>query len=147
MIRIEGLGGLTEKRRRFAGVARRLAKFERLHHSVGGALRSWVRRNYNARGALLAELPAGWPPLAGATLVSRRRRGKGSAILEDSGKLRAGTVLTVDARQAVLDNPVPYAVRHQLGQEVPRRPIFPGTRQARAIVLPAAVRHVEEIVG
>ena len=147
MIRIEGLSGLPEKRRRFAVVASRLADFQNLHLSAGSALRSWVRRNYDAQGALLAELPAGWPPLARATLLSRRRRGRSSAILQDSGKLRAGTELTVDARQVVLDNPVPYAARHQLGRGVPRRPIFPGTGQAREIVLPALVRHVEEILG
>lgn len=147
MIRIRGLGGLRAEQQRLRRVARRLSDFQDAHTAAGKALRDWVRRNHDARGALHEELPGGWPPLARATLAARRGRGGGTAILEVTGRLRAGTVLKVNAQQAVLDNPVPYAARHQLGQGVPRRPIFPGLRQARSIAVEAIMRHMEEATG
>ena len=144
MIRLSGLDALNRERLRLRKVRRRLSDFSTLHRRTGAALLGWVGRNFEAWGALLEEAPSGWPPLARATLASRARRGRGSAPLQDSGRLRAGFVLTVGMGSAVLDNPVPYAPLHQLGQGVPRRPIFPGARQARAIVLPETLRHVEE---
>lgn len=147
MIRIDVLSALRSERSRLNAMARRLGNFQPLHAAAGKAVRGWVRRNYDARGALHEDFPIGWPPLAPSTLASRRRRGRGTKILEDSGRLRAGTVLAVDAHRAELSNPTPYAVYHQFGQGVPRRPIFPGERHARAIAIPAIVRHMEEILG
>ena len=147
MIRLSGLGSLRAEQQRLRRLVMRLSDFQEVHAAAGRALRGWVRLNYDASGALHAELSGGWPPLAKATQAARRRRGRGTALLEDTGRLRAGTVLSSNARQAVLANPVPYAVRHQLGQGVPRRPIFPGMRQARSIAVKAISRHMEEILG
>ncbi len=111
---------------------------------MGGALRVWIDRNFQAEGRLGAGSPAGWPPLAPATVAARRRRGRGRRILEDTGRLRRGFRMTVGAEQVRLFNPVPYAARHQHGLGVPRRPFLPGTSQARRIVHPVVERFIEE---
>ncbi len=147
MIRMLGLERLPRSAKRLQAVREELLNFRVLHNVTGRRLTEWVQRNFAARGALLEDFPSGWPPLARATLASRRRRARGSSPLEDSGALRKGMVLQVNARQALLDNPVPYAARHQLGLGVPRRPFFPGAAQARRIVLPPARRYVEEALG
>ncbi len=141
---LDGLETLRPARARLAGARQALAAFRPLHERAGSELERWVARNIAAAGALLEEFPSGWPPLARATLAARRRRGLGTRPLVATGRLREGVTLTVGPRAAVLDNPVPYAPRHQTGRGVPRRPFFPSAAQAERIVLPAALHHLRK---
>jgi phage gpG-like protein len=138
---IEGLAPLRQWLRR---AWTRLGDRARLHAAAGRAVTDWVDRNFEAEGRLAADSPGGWPPLGRGTLAARRRAGLGSKPLQASGRLRAGVRLRGDADAAVIDNPVPYAARHQLGLGVPARPFFPTPAQARRIVHPPVESHVEE---
>jgi phage gpG-like protein len=124
-----------------------LADFTALHRRMGEALLSWVERNFAAEGALLDEFPSGWPRLAPSTIARRMRRGRGTRVLYDTGRLAGAFQVLPGAEQAVVDNPVPYAAAHQEGLGVPRRPIFPERAQALAVVSPAAELHVQEALS
>ena len=65
----------------------------------------------------------------------------------DSGRLKKGTDMETGGGQARVFNPVPYASIHQFGMGVPRRPFFPGPRQARIIVQPVLERFVQEALS
>lgn len=136
--------GLPAARAGLRAARERLADVPALHRRAGQALLEWAQRNFAAQGALLEEFPSGWPALSPATLASRLRRGRGTRVLYDSGRLARGFTVLPGGRRAVVDNPVPYAARHQLGRGVPRRPVFPAPRQAAALAAQAAREHVRE---
>jgi phage gpG-like protein len=138
---LEGLAPLRAWLRR---ALERLGDRTRLHARAGTAVLGWVERNFDAEGRLATETSAGWPPLARRTLAARRRAGLGSRPLQATGRLRAGTVARADAAAARVDNPVPYAARHQLGLGVPARPFLPRPAQTARIVAPVAEAFVAE---
>lgn len=148
MTELRGLDSLA-RARTHAGRARlALGRTGRLHRRMGRVLRRWIDRNFRTQGALLAEMPGGWPPLAPATRAERRRRGiPGAPPLDVTGRLRRGITVETTEQRIVADNPVPYAARHQRGRGVPRRPFLPGPAQARALVYPELERHVREAVS
>jgi phage gpG-like protein len=144
MIEARGSAPLPAARAALRAARERLADFPALHRRAGQALLEWAQRNFAAQGALLEEFPSGWPALSPATLASRLRRGRGTRVLYDSGQLARGFTVLPGERQAVVDNPVPHAAFHQEGRRVPRRPVFPGPRQAQALAAQAAREHVTE---
>ncbi len=144
MVTLQGTPALAQRREELRIKRARVADFPALHRRMGDALVGWAQRNFAAEGALLDEFPSGWPALAPATVAGRRRRGRGLAILQDTGRLAHGTIVFPDADRALVDNSAPYAARHQLGLGVPRRPVLPEAPQARRLALGAAQEHVTE---
>jgi phage gpG-like protein len=142
MVELQGTETLAQARAALRATRERLADFPALHRRVGDAITGWAERNFDAEGALLDDFPSGWPALSPSTLASRRRRGRGTRILYDSGRLARGTTVLPSAGGAEIDNPVPYAAIHQLGRGVPRRPVLPGAPQAGRLALDAAEEHV-----
>lgn len=147
MIRVDWVDGPPGLRMELRARVRHLADFQALHEAAGARLMDWVRRNFRAHGALLEDEPSGWPPLAPATLAERRRRGLGMEPLIATGRLYRGFTVTADAESVEVANPVPYAARHQAGDGVPRRAIFPEPAQAARIVFPEVLRHVREALA
>jgi phage gpG-like protein len=124
----------------------RLADTRALHGAIGLEFTAWAERNFAAEGMLLDDFPSGWPGLSAATLA-RRRRGAGARILYRTGRLAHGTVAVPGADGVVVDNPVPYAPVHQIGQGVPRRPVLPGPAQAKRLALPIVEDHVRRALS
>lgn len=144
MMEITGNGHWPEIRTRLKKMRGELGDFKRLHALFGKTVEEWVGRNFAVEGRLIDDQPSGWPPLSPATLAARTRKGAGTMILQESGRLRRNTRSRSDSRGAVVTNPVPYASVHQLGLGVPRRPFFPSPGQTRRIVHPVLTRFVED---
>ena len=143
MIRVEWAYPWPALRIALRARARALADFRPLHEAAGQRLVDWLHRNFRAGGGLLQDQPAGWPPLAAATLRDRRRRGLGLDPLIASGRLSRGFAIDANTISVTVANPVPYARFHQAGDGVPRRAIFPQSAQAGRIVFPDVLRHVQ----
>lgn len=144
MLTMQDGAAIPALRERMRDTRKRLADFPALHRRVGDALVEWSQRNLVAEGGLLDDFPSGWPALSPATLASRLRRGRGTRMLYDSGRLAAGFVAISTASDVAVDNVVPYAAAHQEGQGVPRRPVFPAPPQAERLADAAAAEHVTE---
>ena len=144
MMEITGNTHWPEIQTRLKKMRGELGDFRRLHALFGKKVEEWVGQNFAAEGRLLDEQPSGWPRLSKATLAARRRKGAGTKILQDSGRLRRNTRTRSGSKGAVVTNPVPYASVHQLGLGVPRRPIFPSLGQTRRIVHPVLTQFVED---
>lgn len=56
-----------------------------------------------------------WAPLSAATLLRRRKKGKGAQPLLDTGSLRNSITKRVDARSVWVGTNVVYAPTHQFG--------------------------------
>ena len=134
-------------RTQWRGIKNRLANFRPMATALGRQMEHWASRNFSTEGAMLDEFPSGWPKLSAATLERKRRQGQGTRILHGTGRLAQGTVVLPQADGIVMDNPVPYAARHHLGQGVPRRPVLPSPAQAQRIALPAVKSHVQEALS
>jgi phage gpG-like protein len=147
MIALHGGEALAAAQTGLRGRRRRLADFPALHRRVGDALLGWAQRNFAAEGALLEDFPSGWPALSPATLAARLRRGRGSRVLYDTGRLAGGFSAIPSAGGVTVDNAVPYAAAHQEGRGVPRRPVFPGAPQAERLAGDAATQHVKEALA
>jgi len=141
VLRWEGIDPLRQWLRR---ALLRLEDRARLHERAGRAITGWVGRNFESAGSLASETSAGWPALAPRTLAERRRRGLGAQPLQATGRLRAGVRARSGSAGVSVDDPVPYAARHQLGLGVPARPFLPTAAQARRIVDPVVGTFIAE---
>ena len=141
---LEGRGGIAAMRTRMAASRKALTATEQLYRRLQRRLSRWLTDNFQSQGALLEGAAGHWPPLAQATLAARRRRGRGVAPLEDSGRLRRGMFAREEAGGVRLGNAVPYAAAHQLGQGVPRRAFLPGPAQTGRLAYPELERFVRE---
>ena len=144
MLTLELLPAWPRLRDVLTGRREALADFTPLHREAGVTLLRWVRQNFDSGGRLLQQMPSGWPALSPATLARRRQSGQGRQPLVNTGRLRNAFRLQATSGLARLVNPLPYAMQHQQGLGVPRRPLFPETVQARQIILPAIRAHMEK---
>ena len=144
VLRLEGRESLATLRTRMAASRSALSDTERLYRRLQRTLSRWLTDNFQSQGDLLEGAAGHWPPLAHATLEARRRRGRGVAPLEDTGRLRRGMFAREEAGGVRLGNAVPYAAAHQLGQGVPRRAFLPGPAQTGRLAYPELERFVRE---
>ncbi|MDH4247406.1 MAG: phage virion morphogenesis protein [Deltaproteobacteria bacterium] len=143
-IRCEGWDTLAALRERMGRTRAALSAPGGLYRRLEALLSGWLAENFDTQGGLL-EGPAGhWPPLARSTIAARRRQGRGLRPLEATGRLRRGLRAWSDEGGVTLENPVPYAAAHQLGQGVPRRAFLPGAAQAGRLAYPELERFVRE---
>ena len=143
MIELSNSSSLTQVQQNFRQKKITLARLRPFHQEAGAVLLEWVQGNIEAQGKMLRENSGGWPPLAASTLASRRRRGRGTQIMVDSGRLRRSFRLLTEPNRAKIVNTAPYAHYHQSGKGVPRRPLFPQVAQAEKIISPIAVQFVQ----
>jgi hypothetical protein len=122
----------------------RLADFPALHRRIGDAVIGFAQRNLAAEGALLDDFPSGWPALSPRTLAARLRRGRGTRMLYDTGRLAGSFVAAPEPSGVSVDNLAPYAAAQQEGRGVPRRPIFPESPQAERLATDAAQAFVTD---
>lgn len=131
---VHGVNAAIARNRKRLG---KLGNLETAHLKAAILLQQWVLRNFKAEGTLHEDAGLYWRPLAPATIARRRKgRGQGSVrILQDTGRLRAGFIVSADQRHGMVKNAVPYAAEHESGGgRLPQRKMFPTEAQGLKIV-------------
>lgn len=120
-----------------------MADFHVFWAQAGAHLVGLVGENIEQRGALSGDA---WPPLAHATLAARARKGQGRKPLQATGALAGGFTSLPGPQKLVMDNPIPYAARHQRGEGVPKRAFLPGPEQVEKIITPLLEKHIQGLL-
>jgi phage gpG-like protein len=123
----------------------RLADFTSFHKKAAIQILGWVFKNFQKDGGLHDDKSLKWPLLSPAT-IARRKQGN-PAILRDTGRLRGGFESRANRSEAVIENKVEYAIKHELGtSRIPQRKMFPMQDQAEDIILPVMREHIRKSV-
>lgn len=157
--------GLKEVREHINVMSKRLTGLSAVHLKAAVVVYQWTMRNFRAQGTLHDRSALHWPPLALSTKLNRIRHRLGTGknvrrnprsirisagqlpMLMVDGTLRNGFVPNANARMGWVENYVPYAAYHEYGGSVkgrpPQRKMFPDAPQARKLVFPVFMKHVQ----
>lgn len=106
-------------------------------------LYQFVLRNFQSQGGEVG----GWEPLAESTVAQKRALGY-SAILQNTGALRASFLPYSDDQMAVVGSPLWYARPHEEGTaRIPQRRMLPNAEEAQRMVLPIYGREMKIVTG
>jgi len=102
-------------------------------------LKRWTQENIESGGA---KGGFSWPPLSPRTIREKQAEGYGDKPLIRTGKMRDSWSEFADRKVGRLTSNTLYARKHQFGEQVPQRPIFPTNREAMQLLMPIFHHHV-----
>ena len=131
--------GLKEFQNRFNLIAQNIDNTTPLMKLIGVKIYKWIMNNFNTEGNPVG----GWKELSPATIMGRRKEGKGAKILKDTGLLRDSFNFQANKDVVRIGSPEMKAIWHHFGtKRIPKRPIFPPDK----IAIEIAIKEAEDFI-